>query len=332
MGRRQSRTAAERRAQRARAMRRVVSHLASAMLAIETHRGGQLSPLAAALASAVSHGRATVDQGVQVGAPAPVDGTEYFRMSEDGSDVQEQVTEQETPDVWLFQHERVQQCADDERAHTFLAPPERVSERRMDADLGVQVETPYPLGPVQQSLSLLKPFRSLFQRLMSWSVQLVFPLVDVPQIRLLQHELQEEMLSRHGSQFGNEDKDHVELYSQRVTLYRFRGRKWELRGVGIARLLLHRWHRTVRFRLRHVRTNEIDGDIMVGVDQDSCYELKSSSTDDRAWVWSAFDWTSCEVGWETLALEFPTRQLALQFKEVFELVHELNIAPWILAA
>ena len=36
------------------------------MLAIETHRGGQLSPLAAALASALSRGRVTVDHGVQV--------------------------------------------------------------------------------------------------------------------------------------------------------------------------------------------------------------------------------------------------------------------------
>ena len=91
--------------------------------------------------------------------------------------------------------------------------------------------------------------------------------------------------------------------------------------MGIARLLLHRWHRTVRFRLRHERTNEIDGDIMVGVDQESCYEQNS-----------AFDWTSGEVGWETLTLEFPSRQLALKFKEVCELVHELNIGPWILAA
>ena len=157
------------------------------------------------------------------------------------------------------------------------------------------------------------------------------PLVDVPKIRLVQHELREEMLSRHGSRFGDEDEDHVALYSQRVTLYRLRGRKWELRGVGNARLLLHKWNRTVRFRLRHERTNEIDGDIMVGVDQQSCYELKSSSTNDQAWVWSAFDLTSGEVDWETLALVFPTSQLALQFKEVFEHVHELNIGPWTLA-
>ena len=98
-------------------MGRAVSHVASTMT-IVTHRGGQLSSLAAALASALSHGRATMDQGVQVGALAPVDGTEYFRMSEEGSDVQEQVTEMETLDVWLFFHEGVQRCADDERAHT----------------------------------------------------------------------------------------------------------------------------------------------------------------------------------------------------------------------
>ena len=133
-------------------------------------------------------------------APAPVDGTEYFRMSEDGSDVQEQVTEQETPDVWLFPHERVQQCADDERAHTFLAPPERVSERRMDADLGVQVETPFPLGPVQQSLaqvpfSMLVSPQAVPQSLPEAHVvecasrvlvpRTVLPLVDVPQDQAL---------------------------------------------------------------------------------------------------------------------------------------------------
>ena len=36
-----------------------------------------------------SNGRAIVGQGGQVSAPAPVDGTEFFRMSDDGSDVQE---------------------------------------------------------------------------------------------------------------------------------------------------------------------------------------------------------------------------------------------------
>ena len=144
VGRRPRRRAAERRAQRARAMGRAVSHLASAMLAIETHRGGQLSPLAAALASALSHGRATVDQGVQVGAPAEVDGTEYFGMSEDDSDVQDQVTEQETPDVWLFPHERAQQCADEVRAHVSLALAERVSVRTVYENGGVCVETLVP--------------------------------------------------------------------------------------------------------------------------------------------------------------------------------------------
>ena len=32
----------------------------------------------------------------------------------------------------------------------------------------------------------------------------------------------------------------------------------------------------------------MDGDIMVGVDQESCYELQPSSNNDQAWVWSAF--------------------------------------------
>ena len=45
------------------------------MLAIETHRGGQLSPLAAALASALSRGRATVDQGLQVESGDGVEGS-----------------------------------------------------------------------------------------------------------------------------------------------------------------------------------------------------------------------------------------------------------------
>ena len=85
-----------------------------------------------------------MDQGVQVGAPAEVDGTECFRMSEDDSDVQEQVTEQETPEVWLFPHERAQQCADEVRAHVSLALAERVSVRTVKENGGVCVETLVP--------------------------------------------------------------------------------------------------------------------------------------------------------------------------------------------
>ena len=161
-------------------------------------------------------------------APAPVDGTEYFRMSEDGSDVQEQVTEKETPDMWLFPHERVQQCADDERAHTSLAPPERESGRIVDSDLGVQVETPFPHGQVQQSIAqvpvsmLVSPHAVLeslpevhkVERASRVPVpRMGLPLVDVPKIRFVQHELREEMLSRHGSWSGDEEEDHVALYS-----------------------------------------------------------------------------------------------------------------------
>ena len=46
-----------------------------------------------------SHDRTTVDQGVQVGAPAPLVGIVYFFISEEGSDVQQQVIVQEIPDV-----------------------------------------------------------------------------------------------------------------------------------------------------------------------------------------------------------------------------------------
>ena len=83
----------------------------------------------------------------------------------------------------------------------------------------------------------------------------------------------------------------------------------------------HTWHRTVRFLLRQEEMNEIDGDIMVGVDQDSCCQLQTSGSNEKAWVWSG------EVEWESLALEFPSRHVALKFKEIFELVHELNMEP-----
>ena len=58
---------------------------------------------------------------------------------------------------------------------------------------------------------------------------MVFSLVDVPKISLLQYDFLEEMPSRHGSPNGHEDEDHVELYSQRVMLYRIRGRQCEVR-------------------------------------------------------------------------------------------------------
>ena len=56
---------------------------------------------------------------------------------------------------------------------------------------------------------------------------MVFPLVDVPKDQLnLQYEFHEDMLSRHGTPNGDEDEDHVELYSKRVMhANRLRGRK-----------------------------------------------------------------------------------------------------------
>ena len=43
----------------------------------------------------------------------------------------------------------------------------------------------------------------------------------------------------------------------------------------------HTWHRTVRFLLRQEEMNEIDGDIMVGVDQDSCCQLQTSESNEQ---------------------------------------------------
>ena len=76
--------------------------------------------------------------------------------------------------------------------------------------------------------------------------------------------------------------------------------------MGNAWLLLHKWHRTVRFRLRNEKTNEIDGDSVVGVYQQSCYQLKSSSTNERSWV--LFTWVPAllTLGILVLSYTFPS--------------------------
>ena len=71
---------------------------------------------------------------------------------------------------------------------------------------------------------------------------------------------------------------------------------------------------------------------MIGVDQQSCDLLKPSCGSERTCVRSANDWTSGGVEWGALASANTSRQLVLKFQELFQLVHDPNIGPWILAA
>ena len=122
-------------------------------------------------------------------------------------------------------------------------------------------------------------------------------------------------------------EEYVELHSQRATPFRWRDKEWEVTGRGGAKLLLHRRLRSVRCRLRQEKALKIVEDLMVVVDAESVYQPKPTAGSELCGAWCAFDWSEGEPQFEKLALKCVSIELAMNFKEVFELVHELRIGP-----
>ena len=93
---------------------------------------------------------------------------------------------------------------------------------------------------------------------------------------------------------GEEDEE--ELYSQHSKLYRFEDDKWNLRGCGDAKLLMHKKTGKVRFMLRQEKTMNILGDHYV-VKHGSYCNLLPNAGSEKCWVWTAQDCAPgpCEV-------------------------------------
>ena len=77
-----------------------------------------------------------------------------------------------------------------------------------------------------------------------------FHVGGVPKVGFFQDEIHQATLDAQDFWDRDTAEEHVELYSQRAKLYRWRDKAWEKRVTGDAMLLLHKSHRTVSFVLR----------------------------------------------------------------------------------
>ncbi len=115
----------------------------------------------------------------------------------------------------------------------------------------------------------------------------------------------------------NIDEDEECKYTIRAKLWRFdsSSNEWKERGVGEARILLHKpsgWYRIV---MRRDKTLKVCCNAVIH----PSFTLTSNAGSDRSWVWCCKDCGSDgEITEETFAIKLQTPELAKEFKAKFD--------------
>jgi Ran-binding protein 1 len=121
---------------------------------------------------------------------------------------------------------------------------------------------------------------------------------------------------------GEEDEDC--LFECKTKLYRFDGDsgEWKERGIGQARLLQHKENKKVRMLMRQEKTLKIRANhlVMPGT------SLQPHAGSDKAWVWSAVDFSEGEQKVELFCLRFGSVEKAQDFSKKFEEAMTINAA------
>ncbi|TSQ01575.1 E3 SUMO-protein ligase RanBP2 [Bagarius yarrelli] len=113
---------------------------------------------------------------------------------------------------------------------------------------------------------------------------------------------------------GEEDEEC--LYTVRVKLFRFDNEthQWKERGVGNLKLLKNNQNGRLRVLMRREQVLKVCANHWIT----TIMNLKPLSGSDRAWVWSANDFSDGDPRLEQLAAKFKTPELAEEFKQKFE--------------
>ncbi|EEC01207.1 ran-binding protein (RanBP), putative [Ixodes scapularis] len=113
---------------------------------------------------------------------------------------------------------------------------------------------------------------------------------------------------------GEEDEE--VLFCQRAKLYRYDGetKQWKERGVGQLKILRHGETGACRVLMRRDQVLKLCANHRILPEM----KLGPLATGDRAWSWFAKDYSEGELNSEQLAVRFKTRELAEQFRQVFE--------------
>nr|BAG64086.1 unnamed protein product [Homo sapiens] len=111
------------------------------------------------------------------------------------------------------------------------------------------------------------------------------------------------------------------LYSQGVKLFRFDAevRQWKERGLGNLKILKNEVNGKPRMLMRREQVLKVCANHWIT----TTMNLKPLSGSDRAWMWSASDFSDGDAKLERLAAKFKTPELAEEFKQKFEECQQL---------
>lgn len=91
-------------------------------------------------------------------------------------------------------------------------------------------------------------------------------------------------------------------------------KSWNDRGVGEMKILQHKQNKKYRALMRQEKTMKIICNHVV----DPRLELKPQMSSDKAWMWSAFDFSEGELVESIFAVRFQNSDIAADFKKNFE--------------
>ena len=106
------------------------------------------------------------------------------------------------------------------------------------------------------------------------------------------------------------------MFTNRAKLFRFvaETKEWKERGIGDFKILKNKQTGKVRFLMRREQVLKICCNHFLSKEMD----FKPVSSSDKAWQWSAPDFSEGEVVNELLAVRFKTAELANDWKKVVD--------------
>eukprot|EP00092_Neocalanus_flemingeri_P036782 GFUD01040043.1.p1 GENE.GFUD01040043.1~~GFUD01040043.1.p1 ORF type:complete len:2751 (-),score=928.30 GFUD01040043.1:212-8194(-) len=112
------------------------------------------------------------------------------------------------------------------------------------------------------------------------------------------------------------EEDEAVLFSERSKLFRFvpESKEWKERGLGDFKILKNNVSGKVRFLMRREQVLKVCCNHILS----KSMEFKPLATSDRAWTWTAGDFSEGEVSNELFALKFKTTEMAKNWKKVVD--------------
>ncbi|XP_046559569.1 E3 SUMO-protein ligase RanBP2-like isoform X2 [Haliotis rubra] len=111
------------------------------------------------------------------------------------------------------------------------------------------------------------------------------------------------------------EEEEVTRFEQRAKLFRFSEGEWKERGLGTMKILEHKTSHRYRLLMRREQIFKVCCNHVITPE----LELKPmGSGDGKSWVWYAKDFSEGEGKVEQLAIKFKNKEIADQFKKVFD--------------